>query len=178
MSYQNTWEEQATMQGCRKHQVPNFAAQASAILRTRKCMRAHERRRTEKANNNHIQDGPLKGNIPALKKSTSTFSSCAQIPLHVASICANNVTSVSQNTNLFPLSRLSSCGRCAESKRVEERPRTWKVEEHRMLARQWRVESPIPPVAPMKTHVRLVGGDVAAFALCVRIVERETIIHR
>jgi len=61
---------------------------------------------------------------------------------------------------------------------VEERPRTWKVEERRMLARQWRVESPIPPVAPMKTHVRLVGGDVAAFALCVRIVERETIIHR
>ena len=141
-------------------------------------MSARKRRRREESDNDHIQDGPLKGNIPALKKSTSTFFSRAQIPLHVASTCANKVTSVSQNTNLLPLSRLSSCGRCAESKRAEDRPRMWKVEARRMLARRWRVERPMPPVAPMKTHVRLEGEDVAACVLCERTVERETMMQR
>ena len=47
-----------------------------------------------------------------------------------------------------------------------------------MLARRERVERPMPPVAPMKTHVRLVGEDVAACALWARTVERETMMHR
>jgi len=36
----------------------------------------------------------------------------------------------------------------------------------------------MPPVPPMKTHVRLVGGDVAACVLCERTVERDTIMYR
>lgn len=54
----------------------------------------------------------------------------------------------------------------------------WKVEERKMLARRWRVERPMPPVAPIKTHVRLVGGEVAACVLWEKTVESETMIVR